>query len=174
MRTLDLEETNEGLPFTPKYAAEVLTVFMAELVYLNRLQNVEHCIVNTTAIYGNFMDLLSDALTGHYEKSIMDAAKLATDISASLHDCETAGKYDAVALAHWFENKMGSKQLMVDAVSANAHLHPQEIQDHVEEVWDVFFKYNQPSKCGQALGKVAYWAFGPVDKTDNFAVEFLQ
>jgi len=52
---------------------------------------------------------------------------------------------------------------MVDAASANTIIHSQEIQNHVQEVWATFFKFDQPVITGQSLGKTAYWALGPVD-----------
>ena len=55
---------------------------------------------------------------------------------------------------------------MVDNATANAYLHAQEIQHHVEDVWAVFFKFDQPVACGKALGNVAYWALGPVEMTN--------
>ena len=66
-------------------------------------------------------------------------------------------------LGAWLIAKAGSKQAMVDAASANAMKHSQEIERHVQEVWDVFFKMNQPVACGKALANVAYWALGPAN-----------
>ena len=33
-------------PYMAKYIAEMLAVFMGELIYLNRLENIEDCVVN--------------------------------------------------------------------------------------------------------------------------------
>ena len=52
---------------------------------------------------------------------------------------------------------------MVDSTTANAYLHHQEMFNSVEEVWAVFFKWDQPIKAGQALGRTAYWSLGPVN-----------
>ena len=51
---------------------------------------------------------------------------------------------------------------MVDTATPNVHIHAQVIQEHVMEVWSTFFAFDQPKKTGVSLGKVAYWALGPV------------
>ena len=56
---------------------------------------------------------------------------------------------------------------MVDAASANAHIHSQEIYIHVEEVWANLygtsgFAPHDPQALGKGIADVAYWALGPV------------
>ena len=92
-------------------------------------------------------------------ESGFNAARL---IGNELETCQGAPE-EVKLLATWFKEKAGDRQKMVDAASANAHLYSQQIQQHVEEVWDVFFKYNEPYKTGVALGKTAFWALGPAN-----------
>ena len=98
-----------------------------------------------------------------FDKGMGDGVKVAIAMGKSLNECKGAAPADIIALNKWFMSKAGSKQAMVDAASANSHTHAQEIQQHVEEVWETFFKFNAPKKTGISLGKTAYWALGPVD-----------
>ena len=84
-------------------------------------------------------------------------------VKTELSQCKNGAPQDVKALVNWFQTKCGSKQAMVDAASANTIIHSQEIQNHVQEVWATFFKFDQPVITGQSLGKTAYWALGPVD-----------
>ena len=56
---------------------------------------------------------------------------------------------------------------MVDAASANSHIHSQEIYIHVTEVWkNIYgtsgFSPHNPEALGKGIADVAYWALGPV------------
>ena len=82
---------------------------------------------------------------------------------------------DIKLLVNWIEKRMSSKQAMVDATSANAHIHSQEIYLHVEELWPNMygpsgFKPQNPDQLGTAIGSVAYWALGPVKPTYGWPI----
>ena len=155
----------DKLPFTPEYLLEVIGTFYGELVYLNRLSSLTNCAIDSRDTVTGFTDLFKKITEGAGMDEMMDdGISIGYSIIKALNDCDGAAFADLQALNQWFVSRAGSKQAMVDAASANSRLHSQEIQQHVMEVWDVFFKFNEPRKTGIALGQVAYWALGPVDK----------
>ena len=80
---------------------------------------------------------------------------------------------ELAALLEWMLQKMTSKDKMVDAASANAHIHSQEIYIHVTQLWDNLytsegFGLKNFDQMGTAIGNVAYWALGPATPTYGF------
>ena len=152
------------LPTGSVYIVELLASFYGELVYLNRLNSLTGCAVDSRETIGNVSKLFDDINAGAgMETYASDGMQIGFSVLQTVGDCQGASWAEVSALNTWFVTKAGSKQAMVDAATANVMLHSQEIQRHVMEVWATFFKFDQPKKTGVALGKVAYWALGPVN-----------
>merc|ERR1711957_126564 len=87
--------------------------------------------------------------------------------------CSTGAKAELKALGEWFAKNCSSKQALVDAASANSHLHSEEIFTHVQELWVYMygpagFSPSNFDKLGKAIADVSYWAIGPVTPMTDF------
>ena len=58
---------------------------------------------------------------------------------------------------------MVSQQKLIEATSESALHHGQELQARVEDVWKVFFRFDEPVETGKAIANVAFWALGPAN-----------
>ena len=153
---------SDGGP-TPKYAAEVIGVYFAELSYLNRLSGIDSCVLDGKATVSAVMNVFDDIKLGKEIKAIEDGIVAAMTVKSALHECVSEAPQDIMALASWLMRTSSSKQALVDAASANTHLHSQEIMKQTQGVWDVFFAFNDPVGTGKALARTSYWALGPVN-----------
>ena len=52
------------LPFDPVYVGELVTAFFAEFVYLNRLESLRDCVVDTEQAIAGAVSLLKDVIDG--------------------------------------------------------------------------------------------------------------
>ena len=136
---------------TPKYVAELVAVFLGELAYLNRFDGVEDCLVASRDDVSAIKNVIHQIKDGDEFGAFSSGVAIAASLGADLKNCKTGG-HQAVELGSWLIATAGSKQALVDAASANTKNHAQEIERHVQEVWDTFFKFNQPVKTGKALG----------------------
>ena len=146
---------------TAVYVAEMVGVFIGELVYLNRLDSITDCAVGAPEVVQGVQDVIELIMNGQEIAAMSKASTVAVIVSNEIKTCKGSAS-EVMALGQWFVDVAGSKQKMVDAATANAFLHAQEIQRHVEDVWDVFFAFNDPLATGKALGQTAFWALGPV------------
>ena len=105
------------------------------------------------------------------DKAFTHVVETAMHIASAVQECPEAAS-EGKSIGYWLMRRAGSKQLMVDSATANAMEHSQEMFNAVEDVWAVFFQFNKPKQCGQALSRTAYWSLGPVG--DLPSVEVLQ
>ena len=147
---------------TAKYAAELIGVYFAEISYLNRLSGIDNCVLDGESTVSAVMNVFDDIREGKEIKAMEDGIIAAMTVKSALHECTSEAPQDVKALASWLMRTSSSKQALVDAASANTHLHSQEIMKHTTEVWDGFFQFATPVKTGKALAQTAYWALGPV------------
>ena len=144
------------------YFAELITVLNSELVYLNRLDRMRDCVIDTTETVEHVVKI-AEALKNDDEfLALEEAAKAAHALSGAVLQC-TQAEEEALALSNWYTTRAGTKDAMIEYASANTHLHAKEIESHVEDVWATFFSFTQPIPTGKALGNVAYWALGPIE-----------
>ena len=102
---------------------------------------------------------------GNEAAAFNDGIIIAGSLVSALKNCKEGSKEEIKALGNWFYKKLGNKQLAVDAVSANAHIHSEEIEHHVQLVWDVLGyppTLKMPAKAGWTIARTAYWSLGPV------------
>ena len=119
----------------------MVAAFFAELVYLNRLEGLTHCALDTYHIAKDVQAIVHDIQIGDEGSAFDKAINAALVMADAVKMCREAPD-EAKALSHWFVEKAGTKQRLVDAASANTLVHSQEIQQHVEEVWATFFKFD--------------------------------
>ena len=162
---LVLEGEENGITdgFTPKYAVEMVGAFLAELVYLNRLNALTSCAVGGPETFELIKKAITEMESGQELAAFTTGIAAMNALKAEISQCKDVAPADIKALVSWFERVAGSKQAMVDSASAQSLVHSQEIVIHVEAVWDTFFKFNAPVVTGQNLGRTAFWALGPVD-----------
>jgi len=107
--------------------------------------------------------VIEDIQAGNEFKAMTDGIAAANSMRESLEGCQTDAGSDAAQLATWMYNTMRTHEILVDTVSASALEHSQEMYSHVEDVWEVFFKFDQPGKTGAAIANVAFWSLGPAN-----------
>ena len=128
------------MPFEPKYIVELLASFYGELVYLNRLNSLKECAVDSRETIGKISDLFSDINAGAGMEAYMtDVTRIGFSVLDTVGNCQGASWDEVKALNTWFVTVAGTKQAMADTATANVMLHSQEIQRHVMEVWATFF-----------------------------------
>ena len=133
---LDLEGAD-----TAVYMAEMIASFMAELVYLNRLDSIEDCALGVPEVVQGVQEVVQLIMSGQEIAAMSKASTVAVIVSNEIKTCKGSTS-EVMALGQWFVDVAGSKQKMVDAATANAFLHAQEIQKHVEDVWATFFNFD--------------------------------
>ena len=109
--------------YTAAYIAEVISVFMGETVYLNRLMGIQNCAVNGEATVNAVLKTFNHIMEGKEMEAIGDAIEAAAIVRQELEYCRKDAPEDIAMLIQWMEDKMGSRQALVDAASANTHLH---------------------------------------------------
>ena len=147
---LVLDDESNGImdKFTPKYAVTMVGAFLAELVYLNRLNGLTECAVGGPETFKLMKETITDIQNGNELAAFTSGIAAMNSLKAEISQCKDGAPHDIKALASWFERVAGSKQAMVDTASAQALVHSQEIVLHVESVWDTFFKFDQPVVTG--------------------------
>jgi len=152
------------MPAGPEvYAAELIASFFKEISYLNRFDGIGDCAVDTKESVKLVIKVLEDMMAGHEAKALADAIAASNSMRESLELCKTEAGSDVAQLATWMYNTMRTHEILVETVSASALEHSQEMYSQVEDVWDVFFKFDQPGKTGAAVANVAFWSLGPAN-----------
>lgn len=145
-----------------KYNAGMIGAFFEELIYLNRLDALKGCPLDTMEVAKSVKPIWDDITNGDEGSAFSKAVVAAAKMAEAVKECKQAPK-EAKLLGDWFIAKIGTKDRAVEAVTAQSAVHSQEITIRVEEVWATFFTFDQPVVTGQSLGKTAYWALGPID-----------
>ena len=112
---------------TPEYVITMLETFLAELVYLNRLDSLDECVVGGPKVVNLVTEAINSMAKGDEHNAFEDVVKSAVAISQEIKSCKSAPA-DIKALATWFITKAGSKQALVDNASANSLKHSQEME----------------------------------------------
>ena len=89
------------LPFTPQYAAEVIAVFLGELAYQNRFNNISQCAVNSKKVLDAVQDVFQKMMSGQEMDAMESGFKAARLIGNELESCEAAPA-EVKLLAKWF------------------------------------------------------------------------
>ena len=149
-----------------KYVATALPSFFKEVIYLNRLTSLSGCAIDSKSVVDGAIEVVNDMMAGDEIAAFESALKVAHEMADTIKTCKGVPE-DVSALERWFATKFSSKQALVDAASANAHAHSQEIEQQVQGVWDSGFPYTfeKPHEFGKAVAQVSFWALGPVDSS---------
>ena len=128
---MNLSAASASMPQVPthaEYVVELLASFYGELVYLNRLNSLTGCAVDSRETIGTVAHLFEDINAGAgWETYASDGMEIGVSVLQTLGNCQEATWAEVSALNSWFVAKAGSKQAMVDAATANTMLHSQEI-----------------------------------------------
>ena len=93
---------------TVVYLAEMIGVFMGELVYLNRLSSIEDCALGAPPVLEGAKEVVDLILAGDEIKAISKATTVAALMSNEVKTCKGSPE-EIMALSRWFMDKAGSK-----------------------------------------------------------------
>ena len=107
---------------TPKYVAEVIGVFLAEIAYLNHFDDMKDCATGSADTIASAKTMIDKITAGDEMAAFSSGIQVAMSLAVDLGECKSASA-ETMQLGEWLVSKAGSKQAMVDAASANAMLH---------------------------------------------------
>ena len=123
------------VPAKVQIAIAVLDGFFKQLIFINHLDSLSGCIVESKEVIDSIVEALTFLKQGDEMAAIMTALKTAALIKANLSTCTSGAPADVKALVGWFSTHFNSLQALIDASSANSHLNSQQIFKHVQQFW---------------------------------------
>ena len=93
---------------TAIYVAEMISVFIAELVYLNRLDTITDCAVGAPEVVQGVREVIQLIMNGQEIQAMSKASTVAVVVSNEIKTCKGSVS-EVAALGQWFVDVAGSK-----------------------------------------------------------------
>jgi len=104
-------------------AVKILGSFVAELVYLNRLDSISGCVYDSRDLVDEVVEMVKSISSGNEMAGLQSVAEIAGHLASAIEHCEGTPA-DAHLIVDWLKAR-SSKQALIDICSANALNHSQ-------------------------------------------------